>query len=199
MAEAAKQKGLDGIAITDHDVAFDYRTASDLSEKTGLIIIPGIEISTSNGHLVVLMPKRGYPTGIDFMEALRGAMADESYPFVPHPTDPFSHGVGASLVEGASNFNLPVEVLNASTASRFNKSAKGLADRFSLPQLGASDAHMDRAVGDAYTVVEVASPSLEATLAGIRAGRTFPAGGRTSMTTSLSTVISRLTRRRKHV
>jgi hypothetical protein len=195
MAEAAKARGLDGIAITDHDTTMDPNSASSISERTGLIIIPGVEVSTANGHLIVLIPRREYPIKVDFVEAASGAVSDGSVTFIPHPTDPFSHGVGEAVVRRAIPLRLPIESLNASTATRFNNSARELADRLSLPKLAASDAHVSKAVGDAYTLVEVHNRSLQASLEGIRTGRTSPYGSRTSMATTFETVWRRLKRR----
>ena len=45
LPEILRSKGLDGIAITDHDKFFD-------EEVEGLIVIPGIEVSTREGHLL---------------------------------------------------------------------------------------------------------------------------------------------------
>jgi predicted metal-dependent phosphoesterase TrpH len=185
MAEAAKARGLDGIAITDHDVIMDSLASYYLSEKTGMIIIPGIEVSTAEGHLVILMPKRAAHPGIGFMDAAGSAIADGSVPFIPHPTDPFSHGVGEAIVRESITLRLPIETLNASTATRYNRTAGELADRFSLPKLASSDAHITKAVGDAYTIIEASDRSLDALLEAIRAGKTSPQGGRTPMSTTL--------------
>lgn len=195
MAEAAKARGLDGVAITDHDVAMDSLAAASLAERTGMIIIPGIEVTTAEGHFVILMPKRAAPRGIGFMDAARAALADGSVPFIPHPTDPLSHGVGEAVVHGSVEFRFPIETLNASTATKYNRAAEELADTLSLPKLASSDAHIPKAVGDAYTIVEASGRSLEGALEAIRAGRTSPQGGRTPMTTTLEAFSRSLLRR----
>lgn len=192
MAEAAKARGLDGIAITDHDAIMDRQAASSLSERTGLIVIPGVEVSTAEGHLVILMPRREHSPGEGFMEVAQAAVSDGSAPFIPHPTDPLSHGVGEATVHRALTLRLPIESLNASTASRYNRSAEALADRLALPKLASSDAHICKAVGDAYTLVEASERSLQASVEAIRAGRTSPHGGRTPMATTLEAVWRRL-------
>lgn len=185
IAGSAKARGLDGIAITDHDRVMDCQAASALAERTGLIVIPGVEVSTAEGHLVILVPKRGIPKGTGFMEAARAAVSDGSAPFIPHPTDPLSHGVGEATVQRSLPLRLPIESLNASTATRYNRSAAALADRLSLPKLASSDAHIFKAVGDAYTLVDSADRSLQAVVDAIRAGRTSPQGGRTPLVTTL--------------
>ena len=49
----AKERGLDGIAITDHDVFHSY-DISKLEEKYGIWIIPGFELSTDIGDILCL-------------------------------------------------------------------------------------------------------------------------------------------------
>ena len=195
MAEAAKARGLDGVAITDHDIVMDSLAASSLSRKTGMIIIPGVEVTTAEGHLVILMPKRATPPGTGFMDAARAALADGSLPFIPHPTDPLSHGVGEAVVRGSIALRLPIEVLNASTATKYNRTAGELADDLSLPKLASSDAHIAKAVGDAYTIIDASDRSVEASLEAIRAGKASPHGGRTPMTTTLEAFLRSFLRR----
>lgn len=194
MAEAAKARGLDGLAITDHDVALDSKTAISLSERTGVIVIPGIEVSTSEGHLVVLLPLHAMKAGTTLHEAIRIAIEEGSIPYIPHPTDPLSHGVGEQAVLSLP-YRLPLESLNASTLSRYNRRADRLADRLSLPKLASSDAHHSKAVGDAYTVVDAREPSLAGVVEALRLGKTSPRGVRTPLGTSLVCYWGKILRR----
>jgi predicted metal-dependent phosphoesterase TrpH len=61
--EAARQAGLDVIAITDHDTMAGARRARDLVPRYGIRVIPGIEISTSEGHLLAYWIEREVPAG----------------------------------------------------------------------------------------------------------------------------------------
>lgn len=45
----AKEKGLTGLAITDHDTVAGLQEAIEEGEKQGIIVIPGVEISTRAG------------------------------------------------------------------------------------------------------------------------------------------------------
>ena len=48
-------KGLDAIAITDHNGISNVRVACEIGEKNGLIVVPGIEIQTiEDVHIVAL-------------------------------------------------------------------------------------------------------------------------------------------------
>ena len=51
----ASRLGLAAIAITDHDTAGGYVRAAAEAEKTGLEVVPGIEISTKYGGPVHIL------------------------------------------------------------------------------------------------------------------------------------------------
>ena len=53
---AAVRRGLDGIALTDHDNMRGIPAARRYikEQKLDLILIPGVEVTTSEGHLLVL-------------------------------------------------------------------------------------------------------------------------------------------------
>ena len=179
MVEAAKRRGLDGIAVTDHNHLLADGVADQLSRDSGLLLIPGVEVSTASGHLLVLYPLRSFEKGSAFMDVVRSGMADGSVLIIPHPTDPFSHGVGVQVVRSSLPFHLPLEVMNASTLGRYNRGAGRLADEFSLSKVGGSDAHHVAAIGDAYTLVDAPERSVNAVLDAVRSGRTSPFGRQT--------------------
>ena len=54
LAAAAKKRGLDAIAVADHDLF----TISAPFVLNGVVILPACECSTENGHLVGLLPER---------------------------------------------------------------------------------------------------------------------------------------------
>lgn len=67
----AALKGLQMIAITDHNAAGNLPAAQELADAYGLLLIPGMEITTSEEvHLLGYFPD--VPTAVDFGEFLRG-------------------------------------------------------------------------------------------------------------------------------
>lgn len=191
IATVAKRKGLDGIAVTDHDLSLMEGDAMRITEELGLLVLPGIEVTTAAGHLLVINPKRELNDPA-LEKVVESAADDGSIIIVPHPMDPISHGMGESAALSILRFSPLVETLNASTLARYNKRAEGFAIRNALPRVGGSDAHIADAVGDAYTIVESPSCDMESVLHSISKGNTKPAGKRTSLQVSLKTVFSRL-------
>jgi len=64
----AKQRGLNGIAVTDHNTIEGALNA--LERKTDIIIIPGIEINTEKGHIIALGVTKRIPPGLTLLETV---------------------------------------------------------------------------------------------------------------------------------
>ena len=73
--ERADEIGLDVIAITDHDTVEGAKKA--LLFMTRVLVIPGIEVSTKQGHLIVLGVTEVIPAGLE-LEVLRQAATVEA-------------------------------------------------------------------------------------------------------------------------
>jgi len=176
---AARSKGLHGIAITDHNTcdAITYALDKGLMRADGMpvddfLILPGVEITTDEGHLLCIGTTLPQP------ERLKGQPAREVCDIIhehgglaipPHPYDLFRAGIRFSTLE-----TLPVdaiEVFNAATTlHRYNKYAFKYAQERRLPMTAASDAHHAAAVGTAYTILNCQELSVRALLGQIVKG-----------------------------
>jgi predicted metal-dependent phosphoesterase TrpH len=173
---AARVKGLHGFAITDHNTceAVQYLLQKGLMREDGqsvddFLIIPGVEVTTAEGHLLCIgatLPEpaklKGRPAR-DICELIheRGGLA-----IPPHPYDLFRAGIRFSVLE-----TLPIdaiEVFNAATTlRRYNRYAFKYAQERGLPMTAASDAHHAAAVGTAYTILNTDDLSVKGILAQI--------------------------------
>jgi predicted metal-dependent phosphoesterase TrpH len=176
--EAAVAKKLDGIAITDHDTLEGSFEAERIvrDRDLDLLVIPGVEVSTSGGHLLALgirdLPPRGRSPEktIEFVHD-RGGIA-----IVSHPYHVFRHAM----------YRIPdcdaVEVYNSKYIFGIaNWWARRKAERRGLPMVAGSDAHMAKTVGLGVTIVEVEDGcEVSDVLAAIRAGRVKIDGRKTS-------------------
>lgn len=170
----AKKAGLDAIAITDHDTVDGVAYARDL--ETDIIVLPGIEISTRQGHLIALGVTGVIPADLDFSETVRLAREAGAVLILPHPYHQWRHGV-ALRVPDAIDMVDAVETFN----SRFitgsaNRKAARVALARGKPGVGGSDAHHARYVGFGLTFVD-ADRDASSILQAIRDGKT-KAGGR---------------------
>jgi predicted metal-dependent phosphoesterase TrpH len=156
----AKRKGLDGFAITDHNTsdAVKYMLDKGLMRPDGLpvnnfLIVPGVEVTTAEGHLlcigVVLPNLKGRPA----LEVCHLTREAGGVTIPPHPYDLFRAGIRENVLD-----TLPIdaiEVFNAaSTLKRYNRLAFEYAQRRSLPMTAASDAHHYAAIGTASTLLD---------------------------------------------
>jgi predicted metal-dependent phosphoesterase TrpH len=165
----AKAKGLDGIAITDHDVLINEKVIEKISKENNIIIIPGIEVTTKYGHLIILKPSN---LKNDIEELLKNEII-----IIPHPLDPFSHGIGKNIIKKILYKKPLLEIRNSSTLPIYNKLAERLANKYELGVVGGSDAHIAYMVGTSYTIVEVEDRNINEILDAIKNGKTMAYGG----------------------
>lgn len=174
---AARAAGLNGLAITDHNTcdAVDYMISRGLMRADGqpvdgLLVIPGIEVTTADGHLLCLgctLPSslKGLPSG----EVCRLAHEAGGICVAPHPYDLFRAGIRESVLD-----TLPLdglEVFNAATTlKRHNRKAYDYALRRGLPMTAGSDAHHAGAVGVACTILETEDFSVRGVLEALKRG-----------------------------
>ena len=171
--EAARKKKLDGVAITDQDTMTGVEKAHDRAH--GLLLIPGIEVGTVEGHILLLGLKKPPVKGLSAVEVAQHARKEGGVVIIAHPNIPFrtfNEEVIRRIHPDA------IETYNAKTpfSKWMIRRNVILAERLGLPQTGGSDAHMHQTVGDMYTIVRVASRRVEDVLEAIRRGHVKPAG-----------------------
>lgn len=65
IVEAALAAGLDAIAITDHNTVSWCKDVADAAAGTPLVVLPGVEISTNEGHLLAIWERGTDPALIE--------------------------------------------------------------------------------------------------------------------------------------
>jgi predicted metal-dependent phosphoesterase TrpH len=135
-----------------------------------ILIIPGVEIATFDGDLIVLgvaeLPSQPWTVEnvIDFTKERGGIV------IVAHPYR--AYGLG----DLAKNYDVDaIEVLNGALSSQLNKMAENLAKEMGLPGVAGSDAHNADELWSVYTEVQ-ASSDIDEILKSIKKGlvRVFP-------------------------
>lgn len=182
---AAVKKGLDGIAITDHDTTEGARYAIEVAKKItpGLIVIPGEEVSTRSGHLIVLGITQDIPPRMPVKDTIAMARKMGGTIVVPHPDQRLRHGM--KIPPGAD----AVEVFNSRYILGYhNFFAKRRARLRMLPGVAGSDAHTATMVGTAITEIDADDRTVEAVLRAIRDGKTRTKVKKTPMYVYLSQI-----------
>ncbi len=151
---AAKAKGLDAVAVTEHELY------EPLPESNELLLIPGCEFSTDAGHITGLfleqVPRTAprMPAAEAIAEIHRcGGIAAWAHPYQKGEERPLPAGIDA--IETA---NARADYKNKGA----NAKALALAQETGLPAIGGSDAHSAAEVGNAYTALQCEECTLAA-------------------------------------
>ncbi len=167
--EAARAKGLNGMAITDHNTIAGHAEAKKLSSDK-FLIIPGVEIASADGHIIGLGIKDLIPKGLPAGETVRLIKEQGGVAIAAHP---FELGCKPSLVYKAK-FDA-IEGLNARAVLLGNPLAQRFAAKNKLTMVAGSDAHRCDEIGLAYTLVDC-QPKIDSVLEIIVRGGTSIAG-----------------------
>jgi len=179
----AKKCGLDGVAVTDHD---RLDGALKIAAETDFLIIPGIEVRSSGGHVVGLNVTKLVSPKLSAAETVNRIHDAGGIAVACHPTGLFKGGLGKR-----TNMSFDaVEVINSS-AIPFSYTVKQnmkIASRLGKPKLAGSDAHIGPEIGCAYTLVN-AEPDVSDVVKAIRKGLCQPFGNSIPFTIRLKRII----------
>ncbi|MGP8070053.1 MAG: PHP-associated domain-containing protein [Candidatus Bathyarchaeia archaeon] len=172
-----KSRGLDGLAVTEHDI-FDPPKLSDA------LILPGVEISSRDGHIIALGISEMIQPRLQADETIQRIHDQDGVAIIPHPYDPVCQCIKIARLETRPD---AVETVNADALSFYisNWLARRDSAKFKLPQVGGSDSHIPQTIGDAYTLVDSKSGDLKDILDAIRSGKVSGEGRATSVMNKL--------------
>ncbi len=166
MVRAAKRRGLGAVAITDHDSCAGIERARKEGRQIGVVVIPGCEVSSRQGHILAYGIEEQIPPGLSAEETVEriheaGGIAVAAHPF---------SGFGVSLMFDVLDAPFDaVEVWNASVMDWWqNALAEKLAARLGVPGTAGSDAHSAEMVG--YGVVDLPEGDADDLIEAIRKG-----------------------------
>ena len=166
----SKKRGLNAVAVTDHN---QIDGALKIAKETDFLIIPGIEVSSLNGHIVGLNVCELLPKGLSAEETVDRIHKAGGIAIACHPYALFKGSIGKHV---SANFDA-IEVINASSFpfGRTTRKAKQLAQSLNLPQVAGTDAHYGPVIGQAYTIIE-SEAGVDAVVEAVQKGRCQPVG-----------------------
>ena len=171
LVAAALGRGLSGIAITDHDSCEAHNYVKNMPRPEGFLIVPGVEVSTADGHLLCLGATLPYLRGRPAAEVVAAIHEAGGIAVPAHPFDRWRAGIRPAVLDTLDIASL--EVFNAAVTSRsYNEKALAYAKKRGLSGLAGSDAHHASAVGISSTAFEMDEVSLPALVAALRRGGT---------------------------
>ncbi len=150
----AKNRGLDIIAISDHNTVEGSKEAIRLTKNDDLFVVPSIEISSLEGHILGFGCEENIKRDLPAVETIDLIHDQGGLAIIPHPYCFYRHG----LLCKADYKDLKIDAIETKNA-RFivgycNNKAKKLSKKENLPGLGASDAHYYKFVGDCYSKID---------------------------------------------
>ena len=159
LIEEAKEIGLDGICLTDHNHSWASDMVEGLRQKHSFLILKGNEITTEQGDILVFGLEEDVK-GIIKLAELRGkVLRAGGFMIAAHPFRGFlTFGVGylgltkeKAMARPVFKWVDAVEVLNSKVSEEENSFAARVADGLGLPVTGGSDAHGPGEVGNYAT------------------------------------------------
>ncbi|MBC7080784.1 MAG: PHP domain-containing protein [Thermoplasmatales archaeon] len=130
-----KKKGLDGMAIVDHNTLQGAKNAIKISEN--FLVIPGMEIKTRKGHILAIGIEEEINGKEDIIEEVneKGGIAIIAHPF------------RFSRIRINAN---GIEVMNGRNFPHQNKKAIEYANKKNIPFTAGSDGHYLWEMGKIY-------------------------------------------------
>lgn len=141
LVEAAKKRGLNGIAVCDHNTIAKKR-----ERFRNFLVIYGQEVSTSKGHMAVFGTNKKFEKEIDPIELVEKASEENAVTIATHPFAVRKHSLWWNVWNAKPT---TVEYVNGSDV------VSNLFTRFYFERgTGGSDAHSAFELGTGFTLLE---------------------------------------------
>ncbi len=157
LVRAAKRRGLDGIAITNHG----RLAGDDAAQEAGgpdFHVIPGEEVYSTAGEIIGLFLHEEIPNGQSPEATCAAIRAQGGIVVIPHPYDRYRKGaIGEAALDRlvAAGLVDAIEVFNGRmVAPMDNWAAKKYAAAHHLPMTVGSDGHGTWEYGGSYISIE---------------------------------------------
>ena len=178
LIDRAKQSGLDAICLTEHDWFWDEDELVKLSKEHDFLLLPGVEINTEEGHLLVFGLEE-YKFGMHRTRFIRqildrvGGFIILAHPYRRqlHEEDDIQTAAEQYSQKPFFRFIDAIEVLGGKAKERQNQFSQELCRRLNLKGVGGSDAHQISDIPSYATYFEREIRTVEELITELKAGR----------------------------
>lgn len=154
-----KKFHIDGFVITEHRLWNPERDEelAEISRKTDVVILQGIEMETDYGHILVYGVTTEFTRRIDISkrvkapDVVKAALETGGVPVAAHPTRQM---VGCGMALRGLNGIRVIEIFNGGCTSEENESAERIMKELNMYGAGGSDAHFLDDLGACVTVFD---------------------------------------------
>jgi len=152
IVKIAIKKGLDGIAITDHDTIKGGLKTKEYETEDFKVLI-GSEVSTTRGEITGLFLSEDIKSR-EFHEVSDEIREQGGLVIAPHPFDKLRKSTFRIKNEDAKYIDT-IEVFNSRCIhQKYNERAASYAKKHNLSVVGGSDAHFPYEIGKAGVILE---------------------------------------------
>jgi predicted metal-dependent phosphoesterase TrpH len=144
----AEARGLGAIGFTDHNSILGGQDALKITTK--IIVVRGVEVTSSEGHILAYGVAVDIPSGRSAAETIKLIHEAGGIAVAAHPGRIWS-GLKPDSILG-NDFDA-IEINNARSTPGLNRKARILAGTLKRPVTGGSDSHHFSTLGGAYAVV----------------------------------------------
>ena len=165
IVDSAIEKGIDCLAITDHNEVKGVSEIIEYAKDKLILIIPGIEVKSRDGDILGLNIKKPIPKNLSAEQTIEKIKEQGGLAIITHPFGdwhPFKRDL-TSLIDKIDG----IEIMNASVFIG-NKKAQEFVKKYDLVFTAGSDAHYPKFVGRVYLEIPGENLSIEQVLEAIR-------------------------------
>ncbi|HDY72680.1 MAG TPA: PHP domain-containing protein [bacterium] len=163
--DTAIKKGIDCIAITDHNKIQGALEAIEYAKAKPILIIPAIEVKSRDGDIIALNVRKEIEKSLSAEKTIEKIKEQSGLAIIAHPFGDW-HAFKKDLKDFINKVDA-IEVLNASVFTG-NKKAKELVKKYNLAFTAGSDAHEPKFIGRAYLEIPGDNLSIEQILGAIK-------------------------------
>jgi len=169
-----QNRGLNGMAITDHNNIEGGLKALEVAPKD-FVVIPGIEISSLEGHIIALNIKENIPRKLSIEETIEKIIDAGGTPIIPHLSRSMS-GIKKDNLRKIQNKISAIEVFNACSVPQSNLKTVKVAKKYKLGGTGGSDSHIPEYAGYGYTTIDTTDLKTDTIISEIEKKNTWGEG-----------------------
>lgn len=178
LADSAREAGLDGVVITEHDYQWEPGELADLNAGAGgLIVLSGAEVSAIEGHFLVygLPDLSETPPGITLANLLRVVRRQGAAIIAAHPFR-WDQDFNAIVAVHGASFDA-LELVSNNVTAETRALTERLLARIPMNISGSSDAHQAAVIGRYGSVFPGPIASMADFVDAVRRGHGRPFAG----------------------
>jgi hypothetical protein len=180
LASEARRRGLDVIALTNHNQMLSWRLAQSFTSRSSGVLLPGEEVTTPDFHVAAVGVRRVIEWNRSAAVVAAAVHAAGGLAIVAHPDDRAARAIDTAFadLDGVETAH-PVRHKSDKASRELNAAVThALRVHPGIAQIGSSDFHYLAPLGLCRTYIFARAVTVDGVLEAIRAGRTVACDAR---------------------